>query len=176
MGYIGCYSADSTAEGYRRIGGNRMWGPYDVAGGVVQAWTTASSSHWQQFENQVQLFGPPVAVWIQICIFTSGATIDEVRQMVRAARAHAPNAFLYVTGQPDYEAGHVCSLVGPGGPALTDSLAKQIAEEDPDVHYAGTLGPLYYGDYNSDPDDGCQATTEGEDKLGTQAKAIWGQP
>jgi hypothetical protein len=42
-----------------------------------------------------------------------------------------------------------------------------------DVHYAGILGPLNQGEYVSD---GCHAAESGEDKLGRQVKAIWGQP
>jgi hypothetical protein len=173
MVWIGCSMAENVALGYRRIGGTRMWAAYGNGGAVVQSWTSNNSSSWQRFDRQVDMYGEPEAVWIMICIFTSGATIQEIRQLVANTRSHAPGAYIYITGQPLYDQGHVCTLSGPGGPESTDRLAQQMAMEDPDVHYAGPIGPLNPGEYTSDS---CHATSTGEDKLGRQVKAIWGQP
>jgi hypothetical protein len=175
MGWIGCSMANNVAEGYARIGGTRMWGGYGNGGAVVQNWTNNNSGNWQGFDQQVANRGgqTPVAVWIMICVFSSGATMQEIRQMVANAKTHAPGAYLYITGQPLYEEGHVCTLAGDGMPEITDMQAQMIAAEDPDVHYAGPLGPLNAGEYSGDS---CHTTSSGGDKIGRQVKAIWGQP
>jgi hypothetical protein len=176
MGWIGCSMANNVAEGYARIGGTRMWGGYGNGGAVVQNWTNNSSSNWQGFDQQIQSKGggkTPKAVWMMICVFTSGATQQEIQQMIANTKTHAPGAYLYITGQPLYQEGHVCTLAGDGMPEKTDMQAKQAAMDDPDVHYAGPLGPLNDGEWQSDT---CHANNTGGDKLGKQVKAIWGQP
>ncbi len=171
MGWIGCSMGENVARGYTRAGGTRMWGDYGNGGAVVQNWTTNNSSNWQGFDRQSSMYGKPVAIWIMICIFSTGATMDEVRTMVNNAKTHAADgAYIYITGQPLYTDGHVCTLAGNGGPELTDMQAQQMAMEDPQVHYAGVLGPLAQGEYQSDS---CHANNAGEDKLGKQVLAIW---
>jgi hypothetical protein len=172
MGWIGCSMGENVAIGYRRIGGTRMWGSNGNGGAVVQQWTDNNSTAWQRFDRKK---GNTTlsAVWIMICIFTSGAEDDEIDSLVENARSHAPGAYIYITGQPAYHSGHTCPLAGEGGPELTDRLARDAAMRHPDVHYAGVLGPLNQGEYTND---NCHASSSGEDKLGRQVKAIWGQP
>jgi hypothetical protein len=174
MGWVGCSMASNVAEGYARIGGTRMWGSYGGGGAVVQDWTNVNSGSWNGFDNQVEARGGTLsAVWIMVCAFSSGLTMDQIRQIVANTKIHAPGAYLYITGQPLYEEGHVCTLAGEGVPENTDLQAQMIAAEDPDVHYAGALGPLNAGEYSGDS---CHTTSTGGDKLGRQVKAIWGQP
>lgn len=173
MGWIGCSMANNVAEGYARIGGTRMWGGYGNGGAVVQSWTSNTSGNWNGFDQQVSRNGMPKAVWIMICVFSSGATMNEIKQMVANAKTHAPGAFLYITGQPLYEEGHVCQLAGDGMPETTDMQAQMAAADDPELHYAGALGPLNAGEYSSDS---CHTTSSGGDKIGRQVKEIWGQP
>ncbi len=172
MGYIGCSMAANTAQGYAADGGTRMWGAYGTYGDVVQDWTSTNSSAWQLFDQQAATFGKPTAVWVQICIFTSGATIAEVDQMIANTRMHAaPGVTIYITGQPEYDPGHVCPLAGAGGPELTDSLAQQAAADPTqNVIYKGTFHLT-----NSEVvSDGCHANTAGMADLGHQALAKWG--
>lgn len=172
MGFIGCSMAENTAQGYVADGGTRMWGPYGTGGLVVQSWTDPNSSAWQKFDQQVSMFGKPTAVWVQVCVFTNGATYDEVKQMIANARLHAaPGATIIITGQPQYDPGHVCPLSGAGGPPLTDSLAKQAgADPTQNVTYAGQFHLT-----NSEVvSDGCHANTAGQADLGRQALAFWG--
>jgi hypothetical protein len=173
MGWIGCSLGQNIATGYRRVGGTRMWTTYDTGGGTIHEWANSDSAYWAAFDQQVQDYGPPVAVWIQLCVNPTGATLEEARTVVDITRARAPGAYLYITGQPLYDAGHVCALAGDGGPERTDNLAKELAADDPNVHYAGTFGPLSASDV---PIDACHPGVEGEDRLGTQAKGKWGQP
>jgi hypothetical protein len=172
MGYIGCSMAQNVADGYRAVGGRRMWGGYGTGGLVVQSWTDTNSSAWQLFDGQVALYGQPSAVWIQICIFFwDGATYDEVKQMIANTRNHAPGATIYITGQPFYPEGNVCFLAGTDGPQLTDDLAQQ-AGNDPtqNVIYSGIFTLL-----NSEVADGCHANSAGEIALGNQAVEKWGE-
>jgi hypothetical protein len=171
MGWIGCSMGENVAIGYRRIGGTRMWGSNGNGGAVVQQWTDNNSAAWQRFDRKK---GNTTlsAVWIMICIFPSGATDAEVDALVRNARSHAPGAFIYITGQPLYRAGYTCTLAGPGGPEDTDELAQRAADRHEDVHYAGVLGPLN----DDERSDVCHANATGEDKMGRQVRAIWGQP
>jgi hypothetical protein len=171
MGWIGCSMGENVAAGYRRIGGTRMWGGYGNGGAVVQQWTSNNSAAWQRFDRE-KGNTTLAAVWIMICIFTQGATPAEVDSLIANARSHAPGAYIYITGQPLYREGYTCTLAGDGGPELTDRLAREAADRHPDVHYAGALGPLN----DDERSDVCHANQAGEDKLGRQVKAIWGQP
>src|SRR5262245_5858026 len=129
MGFIGCSMAENVAQGYVAVGGRRMWGPYGTGGLVVQSWTDTNSAAWQKFDQQSAKYGRPSAVWVQVCIFAqNGVTYDEVKRLIANARQHAASgAKIYITGQPLYNNGNVCSLAGANGPQLTDSMAKQAA-------------------------------------------------
>ena len=172
MGYIGCSMAENTAQGYAADGGRRMWGPYATGGLVVQSWTDPNSSAWQLFDQQAAMFGKPVAVWVQVCVFTQGATYDEVKQMIANTRLHAASGVkIFISGQPQYDPGHVCPLAGAGGPALTDSLARQAgADPTQNVTYAGQ----FHLPDSEVVSDGCHANTAGQADLGHQALAFWG--
>jgi hypothetical protein len=172
MGFIGCSMAENVAQGYVAVGGRRMWGPYGTGGLVVQAWTDPNSSAWQRFDQQVNRFGRPRAVWVQICIFAqNGATYEEVKRLIANTRLHAATGVtIYLSGQPIYDPGHTCSLAGPNGPQLTDSLARQAAAD-------ATQNVTYPGQFrlhNGEDADGCHANTAGQQSLGRQALAFWG--
>ncbi|RWA05032.1 hypothetical protein EKO27_g10078 [Xylaria grammica] len=172
MGFIGCSMSENVAQGYAAIGAKRMWGPYGTGGLVVQSWTDSNSAAWQKFDQQAAKYGKPSAVWVQICIFANpGATYAEVKQLIANARSHsAPNATIYLTGQPQYDAGQYCFLAGQGGAELTDRLAQQAANDT-------TQNVLYPGTFilhTAEVQDGCHANTAGQQSLGKQAVAFWG--
>jgi hypothetical protein len=171
MGFIGCSMAENVAQGYRAVGGTRMWGPYGTGGLVVQSWTDPNSSAWQKFDQQASRFGRPTAVWVQLCIFSwSGATYDEVKRLIANARQHAAaGATIYITGQPLYDPGQTCFLAGANGPQLTDNLAKQAgADATQNVTYPGAFRLR-----SNEVADGCHANTAGQQSLGRQAMAFW---
>ncbi len=173
MGFCGCSMAENVAQGYQAVGGRRMWPPYGTGGMVVQSWTNPSSSSWQLFDQQAAKYGKPNTMWVQVCIFSNGATYDEVKQMIAAAKQHcAPGATVYITGQPLYPEGNVCSLAGGAdGPASTDRLAQQAANDaTQNVIYGGTFTLK-----NSEVADGCHANTAGQTALGNQAVSKWGK-
>jgi len=173
MGYCGCSMAQNVADGYRSVGGQRMWGGYGTGGMVVQNWTDPNSSSWQLFDQQTAKYGKPTAIWVQVCIFSNGATYDEVKQMIAAAKQHcAPGATVYITGQPLYPEGNVCSLAGGAdGPPSTDRLAQQAGNDaSQNVMYIGTFTLK-----NSEVADGCHANAAGQTALGNQAVSKWGK-
>jgi hypothetical protein len=95
----------------------------------------------------------------------------EVRQIVENVRARAPGANIHITGEPLYESGRTCPIVGPDGPALTDRLAQEAANDASlNVTYAGTflLGSTEVAS------DSCHASSAGKTALGNQAVAKWG--
>ncbi|KAF2250725.1 hypothetical protein BU26DRAFT_269121 [Trematosphaeria pertusa] len=171
MGFIGCSMAENVAQGYVAVGGQRMWGPYGTGGMVVQSWTDTNSASWKLFDQQSAKYGKPTAVWVQICIFTQGATYDEVKKLIANTRQHAAsNATVYITGQPLYDAGQTCFLAGANGPQNTDALAQQAAKDTAqNVVYPGAFR-LKTGEVQ----DGCHANTNGQKSLGQQAIAFWG--
>ena len=171
MGFIGCSMAENVAQGYRAVGGTRMWGPYGTGGLVVQSWTNPNSSAWQKFDQQASRFGRPTAVWVQICIFArNGATYDEVKRLIANSRQHAaPGATIFITGQPLYDPGQTCFLAGANGPQLTDNLARQAAADSTqNVTYPGVFRLR-----SNEVADGCHANTAGQQSLGRQALAFW---
>jgi hypothetical protein len=95
-----------------------------------------------------------------------------VKRRIANARLHAAaGATIFITGQPQYEAGHVCSLAGANGPQLTDSLSRQAGSDaTQNVTYPGQFRLL-----NSEVvSDGCHANTAGQASLGRQALGFWG--
>jgi hypothetical protein len=175
LGYIGCSMSVNVAQGYEALGGERLWPPTEsYMGMVVQNWANTNDSVWQAFDQQAADYGLPSAVWVQICIFSfQGATYDEVTQLIANARQHAaPDATIYITGQPLYESGWTCDLAGADGPQLTDDLAGQAAvDSTQNAIYAGTFGPLG----QATTSDNCHANQAGQQLLGAQAIEYFGE-
>jgi hypothetical protein len=172
MGYVGCSMSVNVAQGYQALGGMRLWQPIQAYNGkVVQSWTNNNDSAWQAFEQQMNMHGTPSAVWVMICIFENRVTYDETKQIIANVRQRAPNATIYITGQPLYAQGLSCELAGDGGPELTDDMALMAgADASQNVIYGGTFGPLT----SSQRSDSCHANGEGQRALGQQAIDKWG--
>jgi hypothetical protein len=174
MGYVGASMAENVADGYRTVGGKRMWGGYGTGGMVIQNWADPNSKSWDLFDEQVDKYGKPTAVWVQIIIFEDqGATYDEVKQMIANTRQHAAeDVKIYISGQPLYAEGNVCFIAGADGPELTDDLAKQAGDDASlDVEYVGTF-TLKNSEVMAD---GCHANAAGEVALGNQAVEKFGE-
>ena len=173
--------ANNIGSGYKRVGGTVMWNSdsYQTGGMVVQNWTNSSSSSWSLFDRKLQSIGGKdtvKAIMVQICVFSSRATDDEVKSMIKAARAHTnPGTHIYLVGQPQYEAGHECTLAGDGGAKWTDDEAKKISADtsvNQDLTY---LGQFVLNSANGEvARDTCHASASGEDVLGKQAMAYFG--
>jgi hypothetical protein len=180
VAYIGCSMAYNIGSGNKRVGNGVMWNSdsYQTSAMVVQNWTSSTSSSWTLFDQKMQSIGGKdtvKAVMVQICIFSSRATDDEVKSMIKSAKAHTnPGTHIYLVGQPQYEAGHECSLAGTGGAQWTDDEAKKIAADssvNQDVTY---LGQFILNSTNGEvSSDSCHATTKGEDAMALQANAFF---
>jgi len=170
--------ADNIGQGYGQVGGKIMWNNsgYGTGAKVVENWGPSGDA-WSLFATKLKAMGGKdkvKAIMVQICIFSSRATDDEVKQMIASARAHTnAGTKLYLVGQPQYEAGHECSLAGNGGAKWTDDEAKKIAgDASQNVTYLGQfILDSTKGEVSSDS---CHATSTGEDVLGKQAMAFFG--
>jgi hypothetical protein len=167
LGYLGCSMSQNVAQGYATLGGKVMWPSMGAYGAqVVQNWAK-DGGPWTAnggFDSGVQQYGQPEAVWIMLCIFSNMVTLDEAKQIIALAKQHAPNAKLFISGQP-LNSGTDCNLAGNGGAAKTDMIAQQAAmDASLNVTYAGTFGPLT----PEQRSDGCHANDAGQRLLGQQ--------
>lgn len=185
IAYTGCSMANNIGNGYKRVGGKVMWNSdnYQTGAMVVQNWTNPSSSSWQLFDQKANANGGKdkiKAVMVQICIFSSRATDDELHDMVNAARQHVnPGTHIFIVGQPQYNAGHQCTLAGTGGAEWTDMKAQELAADpsiNEDLSYLGKfMLDASNGEVVTTAGDNCHATNpKGEDALGEQAKEFFG--
>src|SRR5690606_14276847 len=95
----------------------------------------------------------------------NAVTVEEATQIVANVRSRAPDANIYITGQPVYDDPNSCFLAGNGGPDKTDRIAKETAEDASlNLVYPGALGPLA----SSESSDGCHTNQQGSLKLGEQ--------
>lgn len=182
VAYIGCSMAYNIGTGYKRVGGKVMWNAdnYQTSGMVVQNWTDSNSASWQLFDQKMNSIGGKdtiKAIMVQICIFSSRATDAELKSMIASVRKHVnPGTHVYIVGQPQYEAGHECSLAGTGGAKWTDDQAKALAADssiNEDMTYLGQFKlDSTKGEVLSDS---CHASSPtGENALGNEAKAFFG--
>ncbi len=174
LGYLGCSMSQNVAQGYATLGGKVLWPVMGAYGArVVQDWAK-DGGPWTAgggFDSGVQQYGQPEAVWIMLCIFgQASVNINEAKQIIALTKKHAPNAKVFITGQP-LNSGPDCNLAGNGGAQHTDDIAKQAAMEDSTVTYAGTFGPLTQAQRS----DGCHANASGMELLGNQVIEKWGK-
>ncbi len=181
IAYTGCSMANNIGNGYKRVGGKVMWNSdnYQTGAKVVQNWLK-NGDGWRLFDAKMSANGGKdkvKAVLVQICIFSSRATDAELKEMIQSVRDHTnPGTHLFLVGQPQYQQGHECSLAGTGGAKWTDDQAKKLAADpsvNKDLTYLGQfLLDSTKGEVMSDT---CHATSTGEDVLGRQAMAFWGE-
>lgn len=185
IAYTGCSMANNIGNGYKRVGGKVMWNSdnYQTGAMVVQNWTNPNSSSWQLFDQKANANGGKdkiKAIMVQICIFSSRATDQELHDMVNAARQHVnPDTHIFIVGQPQYNAGHQCTLAGTGGAEWTDMKAQELAEDPTINENLSYLGKFMLdasnGEVITSAGDNCHATNpKGEDALGEQAKEFFG--
>lgn len=177
IAYIGCSMADNIGGGYAAVSGKIMWtnSGYGTGAMVVENWVENGSA-WGTFNTKLNAMGGKdkiKAIMVQICILSTRSE-DNVKSMIKAARSKIPaDAHIYLVGQPQYEAGHTCNLAG-GQEKWTDDTARKLGADtsiDSNMSYLGTFN-LNCG--NNECADACHANTEGQKKLGEQAKAFWG--
>lgn len=182
IAYIGCSMAENIGSGYGKVSGKLMWtnSGYGTGAQCVPNWVEGGSA-WGGFDKKLAAMGGKdkvKAIMVQICII-SPATDDQVKSMIKAARAHTnPDAWIYLVGQPQYKNGHTCQIAG-GKEATTDEQASRLGKDttiDSKMSYLGKFMmdcPAGQG-AGGDCSDSCHANDTGERSLGNQAKAFWG--
>jgi len=173
--------ADNIGQGYGQVGGKIMWNNsgYGTGAKVVENWGPSGDA-WSLFTTKLAAIGGKdkvKAIMVQICIFSSRATDAELKSMIASARNHVnAGTHIYLVGQPQYEAGHECSLAGNGGAKWTDDQAKALAADssvNKDMTYLGQF--ILDSTKGEVLSDSCHASSPtGENKLGDEAKAFFG--
>jgi len=178
IAYIGCSMADNIGQGYGQVGGKIMWtnSGYGTGAQVVENWMVGGNA-WSIYATKLAAMGgidKVKAIMVQICVLSTHSDAN-VRSMITAVRAHVnPGTHIYIVGQPQYEAGHTCSLAGTGGAEWTDTEAQAIAKDstvNQDLTYLGTFN---LDTTKGESSDGCHASASGLTRLGNEAKAFWG--
>ena len=178
LAYIGCSMADNIGQGYDQVSGKIMWNNsgYGTGAKVVENWGPNGDA-WSLFATKLNAIGGKdkiKAIMVQICVLSTHSE-DNVKAMIKAARDHVnPGTHIYLVGQPQYEAGHTCSLAGAGGAEWTDTTAQKMAADSSVNQDLTYLGQFKLDTTKNESSDGCHASATGLPVLGNQAKAFWG--
>jgi hypothetical protein len=178
IAYIGCSMADNIGQGYNQVSGKIMWNNsgYGTGAKVVENWGPSGDA-WSLFATKLNAIGGKdkiKAIMVQICVLSTHSE-DNVKAMIKTARDHVnPGTHIYLVGQPQYEAGHTCSLAGAGGAEWTDTTAKKMAADSSVNQDLTYLGVFKLDTTKNESSDGCHASATGMPVLGNQAKAFWG--
>ena len=172
IGYVGCSNTEDAVAGYYLVpNGGLFWQPYPTGGGSLDLWTSGSSQYWSLFDQQVQKYGQPSKVWIEVCE-RAAAPLDlaMVRQMFAILRQRAPSTTYYISPLNSYSPSNICAITGPNGVADAASLANEAVANG--LALAGpTIGPLTSQNTVSDM---CHPNSAGESLLGSQLANFFG--
>ena len=174
IGYVGCSNTRDSVTGYHNTKGNRnlFWTPYNTGGGTIDLWANSKSSFWSLFSEQIQNFGQPQVVWVELCenFIKVPDTYAEVQQLLANLKVHAPNAEVFISPINTYNpSAGLCTLMGTAGQGETDTnswalqaVAAQLASAGP------VLGPLTKTLIQSTDATQCHPNSQGELLLGGQ--------
>ncbi len=173
IGYVGCSNIADAVTGYYQVpNGGLIWQPYPTGGGSLDLWTSGSSRYWSLFDQQVQRYGQPSKVWIEICE-RAAAPLDfaMVQELFAILRQRAPSATYYISPLNSYSPSNICAITGPNGVADATNLANEAVSKG--LALAGpTIGPLTSQNTASDL---CHPNTSGESLLGSQLARFFGR-
>ena len=178
VAYIGCSMADNIGQGYGQVSGKIMWNNsgYGTGAKVVENWGPNGDA-WSLFATKLNAIGGKdkvKAIMVQICVLSTHSE-DNVKAMIKAARDHVnPGTHIYLVGQPQYEAGHTCSLAGAGGAEWTDTTAKKMAADSSVNQDMSYLGLFKLDSSKGESSDGCHASASGLTVLGNQGNEFLG--
>ena len=173
IGYVGCSNTADAVTGYYLVPNRGLfWQPYPTGGGSLDLWTSGSSQYWSLFDQQVQKYGQPSKVWIEICE-RAAAPLDfaMVQEMFAILRQRAPSATYYISPLNSYSPSNICAITGPNGVADATNLASEAVSNG--LALSGpTIGPLTSQNTVSDM---CHPNTSGESLLGSQLASFFGR-
>jgi hypothetical protein len=179
IGYVGCSNTLDSVIGYQFTpGAESFWPIYDINGYSIELWARTDWLHtwfageretWQAFTRQVELYGRPKYVWVQLCENYSKEpdTYAQVRSLLTVLRTHMPQVDVFVSAINAYQPKtDLCKAMGPQGQGETDTIrwrdqavADGLAKKGPD------MGPLTASLTIAD---GCHPNKEGMLMLGRQ--------
>lgn len=184
IGYVGCSNTLDAVIGYHFTpGAEAFWPNFDINGDSIDAWSRTDwlrawfrgeRPAWRIFVNQVEAYGRPKYVWVQLC--ENYAKVPDVYGQVHGIltklRTHIPQAEIFISAINDYEPNPgLCRLMGTRGEGVTDTIkwrdqavADGLAKRGPD------MGPLTASLVVVD---GCHPNKEGMLLLGRQLHAFF---
>ncbi len=166
IGYVGCSNTADAVTGYFLVpNAGLFWSPYQTGGGSLDRWVSPTSNYWLLFQQQVQKYGAPSIVWIEICeLHTTPLNFTMVQHVFAVLKTQAPSAVYYISPLNSYSPSGICGLTGPNGVADATTLANQAVAGG--LARAGpTIGPLTSQNTQSDM---CHPNQAGEMLLGSQ--------
>ncbi len=166
IGYVGCSNTADAVAGYYLVPNKGLfWQPYSTGGGSLDLWTSSTSRYWSLFDQQVQKYGQPSKVWIEICErAVAPLNSGMVQQVFAVLKQRAPSATYYISPLNSYYPSNICALTGPNGVADAARLADEAVSNG--LSLAGpVIGPLTAQNTVSDM---CHPNTSGETLLGSQ--------
>jgi len=180
IGYIGCSNTQFAVIGYHSVVTSPVkklfWDPYDTIGGTLDKWANNETNrdtgltYWAEYSQQIEIYGQPQKVWIQICEDASHPlTFNDVTTVIRILRQFSPHATFFISPLNTYSPVGLCSITGPNGVQDATKLANEavsagLAMQGP------ILGPLTAQNTYSDH---CHPNPTGQTLLGSQLNAFF---
>jgi hypothetical protein len=168
IGFVGCSMSNNAVSGYTAAGGTLFWPVQgDYGGGGVGSWASDLSNnsvYWKAFQDAYNL-APAKVIWWQLCALDSDSaneTLGAVQIVYDEIKRRVPDAIVFISAQPAYTDGHVCSIAGSTGPARMQELVDQFVSSQ-QVLRGPVMGPLQL---NMLQNDGCHANSTGKDFMG----------
>jgi hypothetical protein len=175
VGYIGCSNSTTSVSGYHQITGNKncLWPAYFTDGASIDRWADPGSLYWANYEGMIATYGQPELVWVQLCenYSSSPVTYSQVLSMINNLKTISPNAKIYVSAINSYSPITLCSLMGPNGQGVTDTVSWRDKLVCSGLALRGPgLGPLTADNTISDH---CHPNDRGILLLGNQLKQFF---
>ena len=176
VGYVGCSNTEDTVGGYYLVSDeNLFWRPYDTAGGTLDRWANPNNgfvtNFWANFDQELQRYGQPLKVWIQICEDAQRKlTFEDVQKTINLLRERVPRAKYYISPLNSFSPTDICQITGPNGVQDATNLADEAVSSGLALQ-GPILGPLRGS--QTLPPGMCHPNTAGQTLLGSQLASFF---
>ncbi len=177
IGYVGCSMTMNAITGYEALAGKKFWPVVEYGGGGIYVWAsdlTNTSTYWSTFQGALDANPSTQTIWWELCTLATDSPNDNYDNAIivlKEIQYRLPNAIVYVSAQPAYSPGHICSIAGDGGPALMQNVADALVTSGMALQ-GPVMGPLSDSQLLSD---GCHADTAGQEFMGQQLINFFGK-
>lgn len=185
IGYLGGSLTYNATDGYRTVGGTRLWVGNDrsYGGGTVTVWASGigagnSNKYWGAFDS---LYvgnvsrGATTVVWFELLSHGNEdytTVYNAAISVLAEIRKRIPGVIIYVSGMNGYVQPQICSGVTPEAPAQMRQITAQLVAEGRAL--AGPLMPeLTTTQATSGA--GCHANNVGKPILGNVLTGFFGK-